>query len=241
MENVSFEKEEEVMKKVLALVAIVVLSSAVAVANVNPANQASGKIPAPATRTNGTLGSLSITGVQSGPLQVLIDASVTTVGGDGVPFVYTTTGGSVYNLDDQIYLYGQIYDSPWQGGCTSWATPGPNWCDYAGQYFVNSPTPLNSFAVSFTSTVPAADDYQLFAIAYAGVTWPTTGFAWGFISQSPYIGPVGTMYIGSTQVPTPTPPPAVAGEPVPTLNLIGILAMIAIMAGIAIFVMVGRK
>lgn len=231
------------MKKVLALAAIAVLASSVAAANVNPALGVDpGKVDPPAVRTNGTLGSLSISAVQTGPLQVQVDASVTTAGGDGVPF-YGTYGGSPITLQDQVMLYGQIYDSPWVDGCTSWATPGVNWCSYGIQYFINSPTPQGSFALSFTATVPTAQNYQLFAVAYAGVTWPTTGFNWGFISQNPgtVIGPVGTIYVDSTQPPTPTPPPGgYGGNPIPTLSLLGIIALVAIMAGVAILV-IGRK
>jgi hypothetical protein len=153
-------------------------------------------MPAPPdAESNGTLGSLTITATQIGPLEVHVDASVTTVGGDGIPYTGSTTGGNHVTLDDQVWLYAQIYDSPWQGGCTGWSSPGPNWCGYGSQYWVNSPTPLNSFALSFTTTVPRADDYQTFVIAGAGVTWNTTGFPWGFVSQSIYLSAVQTLYV----------------------------------------------
>ena len=198
------------MKKVLALVGIAVLMSSVAAANVNPGlNSVSGKVEAPQVRTNGTLGSLTITGTQIGPLEVEIDAAVTTQGGDGIPFYGTTSGGSPITLQDQVLLYGQIYDSPWVDGCMSWDTPGVNWCDHGEQFFINSPNPMGDFAISFTSTVPAAQDYQLFAVAYAGQTWPTTAYDWGILTQNPgtLIGPVGTMYVDST--PSPRPPPSI--------------------------------
>ena len=142
------------MKKVLVLVAIAVLTCSVAAAKVNPATPEGGvKAPgAAATRVNGTLGSLTLTAAQTDVLQVQLDASVTTAGGDGVPSV-VTFGGSTYTLNDQIGLYAQIYDSPWQGGCQSWTTPGPNWCFGEWQFWVNSPTALGSFAASFTTTV----------------------------------------------------------------------------------------
>jgi len=222
------------MKKVLAFVGIAVLMTSVAAAEINPnGHKATDEITVPATRQNGTMGSLTISAVQTGALQVRVDASVTTVGGDGVPFY-----GATVTLNDQIWLYAQIYDAPWVDGCTSWATPGVNWCGHDEGFFINSPTPLNNFAVSFTATVPAAQDYQLFALAYAALSWPGTTYQSANRSQTSVMGPVGTIYIDSTQPPTPTPPPGgFGGEPIPTLNWLGILAMIAILGGIAVLVM----
>ena len=94
-------------------------------------------------------------------------------------------------------------------------------------------------ALSFTTTVPAVDDYETYASAVAGATWPTTGYLFGYIDSRISTGPLGPYYIDSTQPPTPTP--SGAGEPVPALSGFGILAMIAILAGVAILVMYGRK
>ena len=232
------------MKKVLALVGIAVLMSSVAAANVNPSmGSVSGKVEAPATRTNGALGSLTITAQQIGALEVQVDSSCTTQGGDGIPFYGTTTGGSPITLQDQVLLYAQIYDSPWVDGCTFWDTPGVNWCAFGEEFFINSPNPLGTFNVSFTTTVPAAQNYQLFAIAYAGQTWPTTAYDWGIITQQPgtVIGPVGTIYVDSTQPPTPTIDPDAGGQPIPTMNWLGMLAMIAMLIGVAVLVIIRRK
>jgi len=231
------------MKKVLVFVGIAVFVSSLAAANINPSLSPSTKYVGPplGTEANGTLGSLTIVATQVGALQVQLNASVTTAGGDGVP-VQVTFGGNTYTLNNQVWLYGQIYDSPWNGGCTWWTTsPGTDWCAADEQFFLNSPTPLHNFALSFTTTVPLAQNYQTFAIARGGLTWITTGYNWFNTSQYVYTSVAQTIYIGSTQVPTPTPQPHVAAEPVPTLNWMGILAMIAIMAGIAIFVMASRK
>jgi len=245
MEYLSKEEGGLVMKKVLVLVAIAVLISSVAAADINPSRDAvSGKVTAPQTRTNGVLGSLTISAQQVGALQVQVDTSVTTVGGDGIPFYGTTTGGSPITLQDQVLVYGQIYDSPWVDGCTSWATPGVNWCAYGENFVINSPTAMGSFAVSFTATVPTAQNYQLFAIAYAGVTWPTTAYDWGILSQNPgtVIGPVGTIYIDSTVVPTPTfNPGGDGGAPIPTMNRWGMLAMVGMLLGVAVLVIIRRK
>lgn len=229
------------MKKVLAIVGIAVLMTSVAAAEMNQSkNNLPDGVTAAGPETPGTLGSLTITGTQVGPLQFQIDASVTSQGGDGQPRQFITGGGGTVTLNDIIWLYAQIYDSPWQGGCTFWATPGPNWCDYGSTSAIN--TPNASLDVSFTTTVPAADDYQLFAIAYAGATWPTPNYLFGYIDSYILTGPVGTTYIGSTVVPTPTPPPPSGpGEPVPTLSPFGIVAMILILIGVAILVMSRRN
>lgn len=235
------------MKKVLALVAIAVLTCTVATAAVNPSTQnGTSRVTPPQTRANGTLGSLTLTATQTGSLQVRLDAGVTTAGGDGVPFTGTTTGGNHVTLNDQVGLYAQIYDSPWQGGCQSWTSnPGPNWCFGDWAYFNNSPTALNSFAASFTTTVPQPDDYQTFALALVGVTWPTTGFAWGFTSGSVSAAVVETIYIDIIPTPTPggpTPTPNQSNvSPVPTLSTLGIAVMGILLAGIGLLVLRRRN
>jgi len=227
------------MKKILAFVGIAVLMTSVAAADINPSATEKLSQDVPSTRANGTLGSVTIAATQTGPLQVLLNASATTQGGDGVPVV-VTFNGNTYTLNNQVWVYGQIYDSPWNGGCTFWTTsPGTDWCSFGEQYFMNSPNPLGSFAVSFTATVPTPMNYQTFVIARAGLTWITTGFNWFNTSQVSAQSVVETIYVDSTQPPTPTP--SGAGEPVPALSGFGILAMIAILAGVAILVMYGRK
>jgi hypothetical protein len=214
--------------------------TSVAAAGVNPSkNNVSSVVTEPTVvDTPGTIGSLTITGTQVGPLQFLINAGMTTAGGDGIPRQFGTGGGGTITLNDIVWLYAQIYDSPWQGGCSFWATPGPNWCDYDSSSAIN--TPNASLNVSFTTTVPAPDDYQLFVLGVAGATYPGPTYLFGYVDSSVYIGPTGTTYIGSTVVPTPTPPVSVPREPVPTLNWLGMLAMIAILAGVAILVMSRR-
>ena len=227
------------MKKVLAFVGIAVLMTSVAAAEVNPEKGKALTEGVSTTRANGVITSVDITVFQSGALEATLDATATTVGGDGVP-VTVSFNGNTYVLDNQIWLYGQIYDSPWNGGCTFWTTsPGTDWCAYGEEYFINSPVALNNFAVSFTTTVPQPDFYQTFVVARGGLTWITTGFYWFSFSQTVSAAVVDTIYIDSTQPPTPTP--SGAGEPVPALSGLGIIAMIAILAGVAILVMYGRK
>ncbi len=225
------------MNKVLAIVGVAVLMTSVAVAEVQSLKvQNSDAITAAGPRTPGTLGSLTITAGQTGPLAVQINASVNTAGGDGIPRTFNTGGGGTTVLDDIVWLYAQIYDSPWVDGCSSWATPGVNWCAFDSQSAIN--TPNANLNVSFTTTVPAAQDYRLYATAVAGATWPATSYLFGYVDSQINLGPVGTIYIDSTQPPTPTPPPGgFGGEPIPTLNWMGILAMIAILGGIAVLVM----
>lgn len=226
------------MKKVLALVGIAVLMGSVAVAEVNTSkiSSADGVTAASGTRTPGTLGSFTISLAQTGPLEVQIDAHVSTQGGDGTPRTFVTGGGATTVLNDIVWLYGQIYDAPWQGGCMHWDPPGANWCGYGSEQAIN--TPNANLNLSFTTTVPAADDYETYASAVAGATWPTPDYIFGYIDSRLSTGPLGPYYIDSTQPPTPTPPPGgYGGEPIPTLNWLGILAMIAILGGIAVLVM----
>lgn len=230
------------MKKVLAFVGIAVLMTSVAAADINPST--AGEVNpdfTPGARANGTLGSVTIAAAQVGPLQVQLDASATTQGGDGVPVV-TTWGGNTYTLNNQVWLYGQIYDSPWNGGCSTWTTsPGTDWCAFGEQFFMNSPTALGSFAVSFTTTVPTAMNYQTFVVARAGLTWITTGYDWFNISQTVAHSVVETIYIDSTQPPTPTPDPSAGGAPIPTMNRWGMLAMAGMLLGVAVLVIIRRK
>lgn len=226
------------MKKVLAFVGIAVLMTSVAAAEVNPERTNALTEGTSTTRANGVITSVSISAYQSGALEATLDASATTVGGDGVP-VTVSFGGNTYVLDNQVWLYGQIYDSPWNGGCTHWTTsPGTDWCGYGEEYFINSPVALNNFDISFTTTVPGPAFYQTFVIAAAGLTWHDPAYVWFSVSQSLASSVVETIYIDSTQPPTPTPPPGgYGGEPIPTLSWLGILGMIAILGGIAVLVM----
>lgn len=240
------------MKKVLVLVAIAVLTCSVASATVNPSNQHN-SAKAQGTdgiRANGTFGSPTATITQTGPLQVDVVGTVTTAGGDGLTST-VTLGGNVYTLNDQVFVYAQIYDSPWVDGCTSWATPGVNFCDYALQYFTNSPTALGSFSVSFTTTVPAPDNYQAFVIAYAGRDWPLPSYNWWNVSQTAVAGPLATTYVYAT-LPTPTPSPTpggptatpdpdAGGNPIPTLNRWGVAAMIVLLVGGALLLITRRN
>lgn len=228
------------MKRVLVILAVAALVSSVAVAEVRSTDETA-RNGISSVRTNGTLGSFTGSIVQTGPLQVNWGATITTAGGDGAPLV-TTIGTQVYTLNDQIRLFVQLYDSPWSLHTFSTST---------GQYFINSPTALGSFTSSYAATVPRAANYQVWAAALAGHSWPTAGFNWFDFTQgiytspgggrfySIYDGPMATTYVDATQPPTPTP--SGAGEPVPALSGFGILAMIAILAGVAILVMYGRK
>ena len=183
----------------LASAGFAVLMTSVAAAEINSAYLSERNSDnAPVVRENGTLDSLTITAQQVGPLEVRIDASVTTQGGDGAPAV-VTYNGNTYTLNNQVWLYAQIYDSPWNGGCTFWpVSPGTDWCAVGEEFFMNSPTPLGSFALSFTTTVPEPAYYQTFVVAAAGLTWITTGFDWFSVSQTVYSFAVQTIYIDSS-------------------------------------------
>jgi hypothetical protein len=225
------------MKKVLAIVGIAVLMTSVAAAEINQSkNNSKAGVTGVGIETPGTLGSLTISGHQVGPLQFHIESSVTSQGGDGMPRQFITGGGATVTLDDIVWLYAQIYTSPWLGGCTDWSPPGSNWCGHDTTSAIN--TPNASLDLSFTVTVPQPETYQLFAVAYAGATWPTEDYIFGVIDDSTVIGPTGTTYIGSTQFPTPTP----LGDstPVPAMSNFGIIAMVLLVIGVAILV-IGRR
>lgn len=227
------------MKRVLVIIAVAALVSSVAVAE-NRSSDQTVRGGMSMDRTNGTLGSFTASIVQTGPLQVTYGATVTTAGGDGAAFPWTTTGGAVVGLNDQVRVAAQIYDSPWSLHTFEY---------FEGITHINSPTALGSFTSSFSIAVPRAANYQVWAAAIAGIGWYNTDYAWGSITQglstvgthryySHFAGPIGTEYVDATQPPTPTPPPGgYGGEPIPTLNWMGILAMIAIMGGIAVLVM----
>lgn len=223
------------MRKVLVMVAIAALACSVVGAEVTNFDlSVSDKIDIGDVRTNGTLGAFSASITQVGPLQVDVQASVTTVGGDGVPYPYGT--GS---LNDQVWIMAQIYDATWLVHTFSYT---------GSDYHLNSPVALGTFATSYTVSVPRATDYQLWVAAIAGVTWPTTAYNWGFFSQgvsggylSFYSGPIATTYVDATQPPTPTPDPTAGGAPIPTLNWLGMLAMVAMMLGVAVLVFIRRR
>jgi len=230
------------MRKVLVIMAVATLVCSIGGAEVKALDTSvHGQINIEHTRTNGTLGAFSASITQVGALEVVFDATVTTAGGDGAPLTVTTGGGSVLYLNDQIWLLAQIYDSPWSAHTFS----------YTGtEYHINSPVALGSFTSSFSTTVPREANYQLWVAALAGVTWPTESYAWGSISQgltsggqylSFYTGPVATTYVDATQPPTPTPDPDAGGNPIPTLNWLGMLAMIAMLSGVAVLVFIRRR
>ncbi len=227
------------MKRVLVVMAVAALVSSVAVAEVRSTDQ-SARNGISNTRTNGALGSFTGSIVQTGALQVNYGATVTTVGGDGAPLV-TTVGTQVYTLNDQVRVAVQLYDSPWTAH---------TWTTFNGEYFINSPTALGSFTASFAATVPRAANYQVWAAAIAGHSWPLTSFNWFDITQGVAgnyytitAGPMATTYIDSTQPPTPTPPPPGGGNaiPVPSVNTYGMVAMVLMIIGVAVLVMWRRS
>ncbi len=237
------------MKKVLAVVAIAVLTCSVAAAKVNSSSSLtdSRKVTVPeGTRTNGTLGSYSATAQQVGSLQVQVDVTCTTAGGDGVPFVGITSSGATITLNDQVMILGQIYDTPWAGGLPP---GGANTFVFSNtEYFINSPVALNSFTNSFTTTVNVPNDYQVWAGFVAGLSWPTPAYAWGDITQgvsggfiTQTIGPVATVYVDASVPPTATPDPNAGGIPVPTMNQWGIAAMVILLIGVAMLIITRRQ
>ncbi len=184
-------------------------------------------------RTNGTFTSMTVTLQQTGPLQAQVGVAA------------LTSGGSAVTSKEKVLIYGQIYDFPWAGGATTWTPPGSNTFVDGGLTVIPRVPDGGPFSRSWTFTVPVANTFQGWGIAYVGFSpgipgytgHPTYGVGFWFQDYISAAGP--TTYVDATQPPTPTP--SGAGEPVPALSGFGILAMIAILAGVAILVMYGRK
>lgn len=227
------------MKKFLVVAAAVLLTCSLATAGVNNVGESvRGDSAVGQVRTNGTLGNFTASITQTGALQVDYGATVTTAGGDGQPLTFTY-GTSVWYLHDQVRVAAQLYDSPWSAH---------TWTTFNGMYFDNSPTALGSFTASFSATVPRAANYQVWAAAIAGHTWPLTSFNWFDITQgvsgnyyTHTAGPMATTYVDSTVPPTPTYNPNAGGNPIPTLNWLGMLAMVAMLLGVAVLVIIRRR
>lgn len=228
------------VKRILVIVAAVVLVGSLAAAE-HPSTDLTVRNGITSVRSNGTLGSFTASIVQTGPLQVDYSATVTTAGGDGAPLVTTVGTLGVLTLNDQVRVAAQLYDSPWS--LHTWTT-------FNGEYFVNSPTALGSFTATFSATVPRAANYQVWAAAIAGHTWPYTSYNWFDISQgvsgNSYTitaGPMATTYVDSVVQPTPTqggPTPTPNQSeltPVPTLSALGMALMGILLAGIGLLVL----
>lgn len=231
---------------VFAVVALMACSFAAA-EKINVDMSAKGPVLAEGqTRTNGSMGSFSVTVSQTGPLTVDMDLGCTTQGGDGIaqtPTWYPTIGP----LQDQVRLLGALY---------SVSGTALGFLSTDRTYYENSPTALGNFSTSYTFTVPAVGDYMVFANFVAGNTWPTTGFSWGSITQVAatgfYVYPTYTSYIGlgyygnfyyidDTQPPTPTFNPDAGGLPVPSMNAWGVAAMIVLLIGVAMLIITRRQ
>jgi len=189
-------------------------------------------------RQTGTVGNVSVTLAQSGPLTAEVTVSWDTDPA-GAPY-YTA-----YQSYDAFLAYGQIYDTPWIGVCHT-STSSASCNDFiSGIVAYTGHDDSNHYSETFSFTVPTADTYQGWGIAYGGwspgIPWlsgagQNTGF---WITTYNYSTAAGnTAYIDAN---TPTPDPDAGGQPVPTLNWMGILAMIAMMAGVAMLLVMRRK
>ncbi len=172
----------------------------------------------------GAFGTPTVSITQTGPLQAQVDVSVTTASPGG-----TNTAANL------VVILGQIYDSPWMppyGTDNTFVSSGTS-------FFPNS-TGLGTFSDSYSFTVNVPNEYMAWAGAWAGesYTGPTYWFWASTQFTSAYTAP---LYIDDVQPPTPTPDPNAGGAPIPTLNWLGMLAMVALMLGIAVLVIIRRR
>ena len=188
-------------------------------------------------RQAGTVGNVTVSLTQTGPL-----AADVVLGWDTTPGVYA----SAYSSYDAFWLYGQIYDTPWLGFCTT-TTASTSCNDFISGTVrvVPGADPSNSYAETFSFTVPVADTYQGWGIVYGGwspgVPWLSgTGQNTGFwITTYNYASAYSAPgYIDAVQ---PTEDPNAGGAPIPTMNRWGILAMIGMLLGVAVLVIIRRK
>ena len=213
--------------RIFAVVLILVIAGSVAQAKVeiDPAQKLIRQ-----TESNGTWGSFSVSGGQTGPLEVTVDVSATTAG-DG--------SNTVLNM---VFLRGQVYNGLWTT---------QTWTSIDTDTFPNS-SPNLSFSSSWTFTVPAPGNYAIWGDGFAGIYYgTTTGGLYSCPASTCYTQtpdsccyPVTTgdlFYVNNIQPPTPTPPPGgYGGNPIPTLNWLGILAMVAVLAGVAMLIVTRR-
>ncbi len=190
-----------------------------------------------ANRQAGTVGNVTVSLTQTGPL-----AADVVLGWDTTPGVYAT----LYTSYDAFLLYGQVYDTPWIGGCnTSTGSTSCNDFISGTVHMVLGTVPSNSYSETFSFTVPVADTYQGWGIVYGGwspgVPWLSgSGQNTGFWLTSSNLATAYSSpgYIDAVQ---PTDNPDAGGEPIPTMNRWGILAMIGMLLGVAVLVIIRRK
>lgn len=188
------------------------------------------------SRVTGTVGNVSVSLMATGAL-----AGDVTVAWDTTP---TTAYYSLYQSYDAFLVYGQIYDYPWIGVChTSTSSASCNDFISGSTVFNSGNDPSHHYSETFSFTVPAADTYQGWGIVYGGwypgVPWNTANNSGFWITTYNYSFASGNT--AAITADTPTPDPNAGGTPIPTLNWLGILAMIAMMAGVAMLLVIRRK
>lgn len=176
----------------------------------------------------GLLGNLTASLSQTGVLEAT-----------GVVSVTTASPGATNTSMNLVVILGQIYDYPWAGGTTG---TGTNTFVSSGTSFFPNTTGLGAFSDSYTFTVNVPNTYQIWAGAWAGKSWTGTSYWFSYATQSGlYYSSGNTTYVDDIQPPTPTPDPNAGGQPIPTLNWLGMMAMIAMMLGVAVLVFIRRR
>ncbi|MCD4748981.1 MAG: hypothetical protein K8R59_06375 [Thermoanaerobaculales bacterium] len=212
--------------KVLMIAIVAVCMCSMGSAEKMPGKTFAQEGPGNGERINGVMGPLTVTLTQVGALVGRVNVS------------FNTTGAySPYYPEDAFFFVGQIYDYPWRSSYNGTTYVNTNdfvstgitivQADYSGAYSQN-----------FSFTVPITDVYQAWGLVYGGwypgLPWLTgppydTGFWW-----SQYQLASGNTLLIDARVPE-------GGMPIPTLNWLGILAMVAMIAGGAMFLVIRRR
>lgn len=222
------------MKSRVLIVATVVLCvCSLGSAEIPVGKNLAGHATAPnAGRINGNIGNLTSSLVQTGALAADLNINFDT---GSVSPAY-----SPYYAEDAFYIIGQIYDYPWRStyNGTTWV----NTNDFVSTGLTILGGDNGPYAHTYSFTVPVADTYQgwvrVYGGWYPGLPWSTTnnsGFWW---SQVMTDSSVNTTYVDAVQ---PTDNPDAGGQPIPTMNRWGILAMIGMLLGVAVLVIIRRK
>ncbi len=185
---------------------------------------------------------VGVVGADLGTMTVSMGVT-TTPGTYDVDIALTvSTTGAVSPASNDVFMhYGQLYyPSVWDTTAPSFTFTGAS--DWP--YWRDTTVPNHFFATTYSLTAPV-EIPGAWGIWGWGAGWNT---ATGATNGTGYIvfSPSETQWMATTlpAVVQPTPtfnPGGEGGEPIPTLNWLGMMAMIAMMLGVAVLVIIRRR